>query len=119
MGETPTRAGVIDAMQSRRLYGSTDDIIADFRSGNNYMGQSFSTTTAPIFTVHLFGTAPFQNVSVIKNGNVVYSTSGDKVISFSWQDPSITKGQTSYYYVRGLQTDGNIVWVSPMWVTQQ
>jgi len=29
------------------------------------------------------------------------------------------KGQTSYYYVRGVQTDGQIVWVSPMWVTMQ
>ncbi len=115
----PTRAAIISAMQNRRMYGSTDDIVADFRSGTYYMGQSFSTSAAPIFTVRLFGTAAFQNVSVIKNGNVVYSTSGDKVVSFTWQDPAITKGQTSYYYVRGLQTDGNIVWVSPMWVTQQ
>ncbi len=115
----PTRAAILSAMQNRRMYGSTDDIVADFRSGTYYMGQSFSTSSAPIFTVRLFGTAAFQNVSVIKNGNVVYSTSGDKAVSFTWQDPAITKGQTSYYYVRGLQTDGNIVWVSPMWVTQQ
>jgi hypothetical protein len=117
--KSPTRAAIIEAMQSRRMYGSTDDIVADFRSGTHFMGESFSTTTAPVFTVRLFGANTFQNVSVIKNGNVVYSTTGDKVISFTWQDPAITKGQTSYYYVRGLQTDGQIVWVSPMWVTQQ
>jgi hypothetical protein len=117
--KSPTRAAVLEAMQSRRMYGSTDDIVADFRSGTHYMGEAFSSTTAPIFTVRLFGTAAFQNVSVIKNGNIVYSTTGDRVVSFTWQDPSISKGQTSYYYVRGLQTDGNIVWVSPMWVTQQ
>jgi hypothetical protein len=93
--------------------------VADFRSGTHFMGESFSTTTAPVFTVRLFGTNTFQNVSVIKDGNVVYSTSGDKVVSFTWQDPSTTKGKTSYYYVRGLQTDAQIVWVSPMWVTQQ
>jgi hypothetical protein len=115
----PTRTAVLNAMRSRHMYGSTDNIVADFRCGSNFMGDSFSVTTPPVFTVRLFGTAPFQNVSVIKDGNVVYSTSGDRVISFTWQDPATTKGQTSYYYVRGLQTDGQIVWVSPMWVTQQ
>jgi hypothetical protein len=114
---SPTRAAILEAMQNRRMYGSTDDIVADFRSGTHFMGESFSTTTAPIFTVRLFGTNAFQNVSVIKDGNVVYSTSGGKVVSFTWQDPSTTKGKTSYYYVRGLQTDGQLVWVSPMWVT--
>lgn len=119
--KSPTRAAILEAMQSRRMYGSTDDIVADFRSGTHFMGESFSTTTAPVFTVRLFGTAAFQNVSVIKNGNVVYSTSGGKVVSFTWQDPSSTKGQTSYYYVRGQQSDSQqqVVWVSPMWVTQQ
>ena len=27
------------------------------------------------------------------------------------------KGGTSYYYVRGEQSDGELVWVSPMWIT--
>ncbi len=112
----PTRAAILSAMQSRHLYGSTDYIIADFRSGTHMMGDSFTTTGAPIFTVRLWGTNAFQTVVVVKNGNVVYSTSGDRFVSFSWQDTAAQKG-TSYYYVRGVQTDGQIVWVSPMWVT--
>ena len=117
--KAPTRAAILDAMQNRRMYGSTDDIVADFRSGTHFMGEVFSTPSPPVFSVRLFGTAAFQNVSIIKDGNVVYSTSGDRVMSFSWQDPATIKGKTSYYYVRGLQTDGQVVWVSPMWVTQQ
>ena len=115
----PTRAGIMDAMRNRRLYGSTDNILADFRSGTHFMGESFTTSSAPVFTVRLWGTAPFQNVSLIKDNLVVYSTSGDRVLSFSYVDPTAQKGKTSYYYVRGLQTDGQIVWVSPMWVTLQ
>jgi hypothetical protein len=115
----PTRAAILDAMRKRRMYGSTDDILADFRSGAHFMGEAFSTTSAPIFTVRLWGTAAFQSVVVVKDNNIVYSTSGDRVLSFSWQDPSPQKGKTSYYYVRGVQTDGQIVWVSPMWVTMQ
>jgi hypothetical protein len=117
---TPTRAGILDAMQKRRIYGSTDNIVADFRSGTHFMGESFTTSTAPVFTVRLFGTNTFQNVVLIKDGNVIYSAPpGNRVMSFTYQDTSAQKGKTSYYYVRGLQTDGQIVWVSPMFITLQ
>jgi len=117
---TPTRAGVMDAMHKRRMYGSTDNILADFRSGVHFMGETFTATSPPVFTVRLWGTAPFQSVVVVKDNNIVYSpTVGDRVVSFSYQDQTATKGKSSYYYVRGVQTDGQIVWVSPMWVTLQ
>jgi hypothetical protein len=122
---SPTRAGVMDAMRNRRMYGSTDNILADFRSGAHFMGEAFTTSSPPVFTVRLFGTAAFQNVSLIKDGNVVYSTSGGRVVSFSYQDTTAQKGKTSYYYVRGLQVPiapnnaGQVVWVSPMWITMQ
>jgi hypothetical protein len=116
---TPTRAGIMEAMHNRRLYGSTDNILADVRSGTHFMGESFSVTSQPVLSVRLFGTNAFQTVVVVKDGNVVYSTSGGQVLGFSWQDTTASKGKTSYYYVRGLQTDGQIVWVSPMWITMQ
>jgi hypothetical protein len=115
----PTRAAIMDAMRKRRMYGSTDNIVADFRSGGHFMGESFSVTSAPVFTVRLWGTNAFQTVVVVKDNNVVYSTGGDRFVSFTWQDQTAQKGKTSYYYVRGLQTDGQVVWVSPMWVTMQ
>jgi hypothetical protein len=107
-------------LKKRRLYGSTDNIVADFRSGGHFMGEAFSTSSAPVFTVRLFGTAAFQSVVVVKDNNIVYSApAGKRVLSFTWQDQTAVKGKTSYYYVRGLQTDGQVVWVSPMWVTLQ
>ena len=115
----PSRAGIMDAMRKRRVYGSTDNIVADFRTSGHAMGESFSTPTAPLFNIKLWGTAAFKSVVVIKDNNIVYSTSGGKEISFTWQDQATVKGKTSYYYVRGVQTDGNIVWVSPIWVAMQ
>jgi len=115
----PTRAAVLDAMKKRHIYGSTDYIVADFRCGTHFMGDAFTNTGAPVFTVKLFGTAPFQSVVVVKDGKVVYSTSGDRVLSFTYADTAAKSGDKSYYYVRGAQTDGQIVWVSPMWVTVQ
>jgi hypothetical protein len=117
---SPTRAGILDGMRKRRMYGSTDNIVADFRSGTHFMGETFSTTSPPVFTVRLWGTAPFQQVVLVKDNNIVYAPNvTDRVVSFSYQDSTAMKGKTSYYYVRGLQTDGQVVWVSPMWVTMQ
>ncbi len=116
---TPTRAGIMDALRNRRMYGSTDNILADFRSGTHFMGESFSTSSPPVFTVRLWGTQPFQSVTVVKDNNIVFSMPFDRVASFTFQDQTAVKGKTSYYYVRGVQTDGQIVWASPMFVTMQ
>jgi hypothetical protein len=116
---TPTREGILDAMKKRHMYGSTDNIVADFRSGPHFMGDSFGTASPPVFSVRLLGMNDFQNVVLVKDGKVVYSTSGGRVLAFSFQDTAAQKGKISYYYVRGLQTDGQVVWVSPMWVTVQ
>jgi hypothetical protein len=83
------------------------------------MGDTFTNTGAPVFTVRLFGTAAFAKVVLVKNGNIIYSTSGGQVMSFSYVDSTAKSKDTAYYYVRGVQMDGQIVWVSPMWVTIQ
>jgi hypothetical protein len=131
-----TRTGILAAMRARHLYGSTDSIIADFRSGSHFMGDSFTSVGAPVFSVRLFGTAPFQKVVLVKNNNVIYATSGGTprprrsppnssdtgtnfALSFSYTDNSVKSGEKAYYWVRGVQTNGQIVWVSPMWVTIQ
>ena len=114
-----TRAGILAAMKSRHIYGSTDYIVADFRSGTHFMGDTFTNTGAPVFTVRLFGTAAFAKVVLVKNGNIIYSTTGGQVMSFSYVDSTVKSGDKAYYYVRGVQMDGQIVWVSPMWVTIQ
>src|SRR5208337_3804752 len=114
-----TRPAILAAMKARHIYGSTDYILADFRCGTHFMGDIFTNTGPPVFSVRLFGTNTFQTVVVVKNGNVVYSTSGGQAMSFSWSDTTVKGGDKAYYYVRGVQTDGQIVWVSPMWVTIQ
>ena len=39
---------------------------------------------------------------------------GNAQVSLSWDSVA---GATSYYYFRGEQADGELVWVSPMWIT--
>jgi hypothetical protein len=113
-----TREAVLDGFKKRHVYGSTDNILADFRAGEYMMGDAFTASAAPEFKVKLTGTGPFSKVQVIKDNAYVYSTSPNKqTVEFTWKDNSPQTGKTSYYYVRGEQSDGNIVWVSPMWIT--
>jgi len=67
--------------------------------------------------VKLTGTAPFAKVHVIKDNQYVYTAQpGKATAAFTWRDTAPVAGKTSYYYARGEQTDGEIVWVSPMWI---
>jgi hypothetical protein len=115
----PTREAILDAFRKRHVYGATDDIVADVRApGDHMMGDEFETRELPSLAVKLAGTAPFAKVHVIKDGRYVYSIEpGRAEVAFSWRDADAQPGKTSYYYVRGDQRDGEVVWASPMWIT--
>ena len=111
-----TREGLLEAFRARRIYGATDNILADVRCGGHFMGEEFTMSGSPAFQVHLVGTGPFDNVTIIRDGVVVYNVQpGTRDVNFEWRDSQPQKG-TSYYYVRGQQKDGELVWVSPMWI---
>jgi Protein of unknown function (DUF3604) len=114
----PTREAVLEAFQKRHVYAATDDILADLRSGNHIMGDEFETPDWPSLKLKLVGTAPFAKVHVIKDNRFVYTTEPKTAtVDLTWRDTAAETGKTSYYYVRGEQTDGEMVWVSPMWIT--
>jgi hypothetical protein len=113
-----TREGIMEAFKKRRVYGATDNILAEVRSGDHFMGEEFSTSEPPAISVKLVGSADFAKVHIIKDGAYAYSIEPRKrTVEFSWRDNAPTRGKTSYYYVRGEQTDGELVWASPMWIT--
>jgi hypothetical protein len=114
----PTREGIIEAFHKRRIYGATDNILADVRCEGHFMGEEFSTSEAPAISVKLAGTGDFAKVHIIKDGEYVYSIEPKKRnVEFVWKDAAAQKGKTSYYYVRGEQANGELVWASPMWIT--
>jgi hypothetical protein len=113
-----TREAALDAFKKRHVYGATDHILAEFTAGPHMMGDAFTASAAPQFHVKLTGTAPFAKVHIIKDNKYVYAAEPGKArVDFTWRDTSPEPGKTSYFYVRGEQQDGEIVWVSPMWIT--
>ena len=115
--EELTREAMLEAAKKRRVYGSTDNIIADVRCQGHFMGEEFETDQHPTIEIKLVGSQPFDKVWIVRNDEYVYSKSpGTQDVELAWTDTSPPKGETSYYYVRGEQTDEEIVWVSPMWI---
>ncbi|MEO7649074.1 MAG: hypothetical protein ABIZ80_01280, partial [Bryobacteraceae bacterium] len=55
---TPTREGIMDAFRKRRVYGATENILADVRCAGHFMGEEFSVKEPPSISVKLAGTAP-------------------------------------------------------------
>jgi hypothetical protein len=114
----PTREAILDALKKRHVYGSTDNIVADVRSGPYIMGDDFTASGQPAINVKLKGTAPFARVVIVKDGKEVsVSAPNSAEVAFTWSDATTEPGRTSYYYVRGEQSDGQLVWTSPMWIT--
>jgi hypothetical protein len=112
-----TRESVLEALKQRHVYASTDEILADVECGTHMMGDEFSTVNPPTLNIKLRGTSKFAKVTIIRDGMLVYSTSPNtQEVEFSWRDNQPQRAMTSYYYVRGEQDDGEIVWVSPMWI---
>jgi hypothetical protein len=115
-----TRAGVMEAFHKRRVYGATDNILAEVRCGAHFMGEEFTVSEAPSISVKLTGTAEFSKVNIIRDGEYVYSIEPhQRNVEFAWKDAAAVRGKTSYYYVRGEQANGELVWASPMWITYQ
>jgi hypothetical protein len=40
-------------------------------------------------------------------------------VSFRFVDDTAKPGESHYYYVRVEQTDGNLAWGSPVWITYE
>jgi hypothetical protein len=112
-----SREAMLDAFKKRHVYAATDNIVADVSSGSHMMGDEFSTASWPSLNVKFEGTAAFAKVYIIKDGKYVYTSEPKTAkVDFSWQDMSAEPGKLSYYYVRGEQENGEIVWASPMYI---
>jgi len=116
LAERPDRAAILDAMRKRHVYGATDNIILDVRSGAHIMGDEFKTAAAPTLQIKVIGTNPLAKVEVLKDCQVVQTYEPGKAeFAATWTDPQPTAG-THYYYVRVQQSGGELAWGSPMWI---
>jgi hypothetical protein len=124
LAERNERQAILDAVRRRHCYGATDNILLDFRHGPWIMGDEVPSpvAAAPTFTITARGTAPLAKIDVLRDSEVVATLKPKKATAENdfaeeWTDAKAPAEGTHYYYVRVLQTDGEIAWGSPIWLT--
>ena len=121
LAEDFTRQALVNAMKKRHTYGATDNIVVDFRistpEGTYLMGDIFESKSLPRLIVRILGTAPVAKVHIVKNNRYIHSVEPNtKDVSFEFMDSAAEAG-TNYYYIRVEQSDGELAWSSPIWIT--
>jgi hypothetical protein len=119
---TEERQALLDAIKKRHCYGATDNILVDYRCGEAIMGDETTVTGSPKLFLHVHGTAPLAKLEMLRDSEVIASLlpkdhQGPE-FQTGWTDPQPKDG-THYYYIRVLQTDSEIAWASPIWVTMK
>jgi hypothetical protein len=110
------RRSILAAMKARRSFAATDNIFADIRMGEAFMGEILNAAATPPLTVYVSGTGPIAQVQVVKSGRIVYTAPGTgSEMRFNYDDKE-AQACESYYYVRVEQKDGQLCWSSPIWV---
>ncbi len=112
-----TREGIIAGFKARRTVAATDKIFIELGCGGHLMGEVFETKENPVLSYRVLGTAPLKRVTIVRNESDLHVIeTGEKEVVGDWTDPSPLAGENRYY-LRIEQSDGNMAWSSPMWVT--
>jgi hypothetical protein len=112
----PQREEIFAGLRARRTYAATDKIILDVRMGDAVMGEEIDAPEVPELQIRVRGTAPIQELQVIRNRKVIHRSSpNSRDVETVVRDTEYSGG-AAYYYVRIRQTDNNMAWGSPIWV---
>jgi hypothetical protein len=119
--EELTREAIWEAFKRRRVYATSGPkIILNFRAGESPMGSevAWKKSRGPLpLALRAVCCEPIEYVEIIRNGLPVFHEQGQGVTAqYLLSDPEPPTG-TSWYYLRVKQTDGNLAWSSPVWVT--
>jgi len=133
-----TRESIWDALWNRRVVATTGPRILLFYELNNFpLGSEIITSNSDLFNsrtirIRFHGTESLERLDIIRNNEVVRSfTAGDMNCNLdcetSWIDDmpldsallkptTVEQNPFAFYYVRAVQTDGQVAWASPIWI---
>jgi len=82
-------------------------------------GDIFTASERPRLEVRVEGTGAIDQVDVIKNNKFVFNACPRTASArFTFEDADSKPGE-SWYYVRVQQSDGQMAWSSPLWITRK
>ncbi len=112
-----TRKAILEAMNARRTIAGTDKVFIEFSCNGHLLGTVFETTDKPKLKIAVAGTATLGQVTIVRNEKDLKTfTPKSKTLDVTFTDDSPVKGENRYY-IRVVQTDGNMAWATPVWAT--
>ena len=117
--ENLTREAILDAIRARRTFGtSAARMFLDVRVNGALMGEKIPQAGGKPVKVEIRVRCPgdIDRVEVCRNNKFVYvNRPGRREADLTFVDTD-PLNESSYYYVRVLQKDGEIAWTSPVWL---
>jgi hypothetical protein len=116
-----SRNGVLEAMRSRRVFGTTgDQIVMDFRLNGAVQGQTLKGIKKPVLSFSIKTVDQIESIDILRNSRVIKSiqpTEQTNELSGDFVDQAYqTEKDVLYYYVRVTQKNKHIGWSSPIWM---
>lgn len=111
-----TRAGIVDAMRSRRVFSSDDEYIeVRFSLGDRWMGEIVTTGPATYtFDVAATSDEVVTKAELVVKG-VVASSQTFSATSINWR-PTLNATADTYAYVKVTEADGDVAISAPIWL---
>lgn len=130
-----TREALFDALWNRRCYATTSRrILLDVALGDHPMGSDLSAEEAASFaderviSIEAIGHRDIERIEVVRNNVTVESVEVDaEQQSLRYIDqaplsevPAVSEAAPDvvFYYVRLIESDGNLAWSSPIWLAR-
>lgn len=111
-----TRESVYDALRNMRVYATEDENLAiSYKLNGHTMGSILENQDALDFAVIVYDpdeTDELKKVELITDGGKVAAAATEGIWKFSL-DPTI---DSTYFYLRATQTDGDIAVTAPIWI---
>ncbi len=129
------RASIWEALWQRRTYATTGArIIVRFTLDGHEMGSILTLNDAPRLEmkrrirVEAHGAAAIEKIEIVRNNQDVHVQDGGELdMAFVWEDREAlsainlpparwSANPFTFYYVRVIQSDGEMAWASPIWI---
>lgn len=115
-----TRNNLFTSIKNRSVYATTGErILLYIEINGNTMGSEFAIDSRiehRDIEIVAAGTSKIERIDIIRNGKTISRREPgtlDCEIYFVDEEPL---EKDSYYYVKVVQTDGEIAWSSPIWI---
>ncbi len=114
-----TRAGVLEALRSRRVYATNGPrIVLHVTLDGAPIGSSVEGGDGPPRVLEVTAVAPdvLERIDLVRTGSIVHTVPGTGSRELHVMAPIADLARGEYLYVRAVQTDGGAAWSSPFFV---